>query len=187
MEKYNHDISEAVNSISEEALSFVSFLDDETAGQFNSSLVWLNCSWNGYGELSKNLNGQIEQTKNCVKLAEERLKKREIKPMRQAGDEFCKMLDGVLTIIKEYDWLTEKFGNGEYHDIAGLCKIATLEEIEEKNYSLTPGAYVGVPEQEDDGVDFHERMNEIHAELARLHEEADVLMKEILNDWETLK
>lgn len=187
LEKYNHDISEAVNSISEEALSFVSFLDDETAGQFNSSLVWLNCSWNGYGELSKNLNGQIEQTKNCVKLAEERLKKREIKPMRQAGDEFCKMLDGVLTVIKEYGWLTEKFGNGEYHDIAGLCKIATLEEIEGKNYSLTPGAYVGVPEPEDDGVDFHKRMNEIHEELVKLHEGANVLMTEILNDWEKLK
>ena len=46
---------------------------------------------------------------------------------------------------------------------------------------------MGVPEAEDDGVDFHERMNEIHAELAKLHEEANVLMKEILNDWETLK
>ena len=187
LEKYNHDISEAVNSISEEALSFVSSLDDETTGQFNSSLAWLSSPWNNYDELSKNLNGQIEQTKSCVKLAEERLKKRELKSMRLAGDKFCNVLEEILTIIEEYNWLTEKFGNGEYHDIAGLCKIATLDEIEEKNYSLTPGAYVGVPEAEDDGVDFHERMNEIHTELAKLHEEANVLMKEILNDWETLK
>lgn len=97
------------------------------------------------------------------------------------------MLEEILTVINEYNWLTEKFGNGEYHDIAGLCKIATIDEIEEKNYSLTPGAYVGVAETEDDGVDFHERMNEIHAELAKLHDEANVLMKEILKDWETLK
>ena len=119
--------------------------------------------------------------------AQERAHQRELKPMRQAGDRFCNVLEEILTIIEEYNWLTEKFGNGEYHDIAGLCKIATLDEIAEKNYSLTPGAYVGVPEAEDDGVDFHERMNEIHAELAKLHEEANVLMKEILNDWETLK
>ena len=187
LEKYDRAISEAINSISEDALPFASLLDDDTAEQFNSSLAWQNRSWDNYEELSKNLNGQIEQTKACVKLAEERLKKRELKPMRLAGDKFCKVLEEILTIIDEYYWLTEKFGNGEYHDIAGLCKIATLDEIEEKNYSLTPGAYVGVPEAEDDGVDFHERMNEIHAELAKLHEEANVLMKEILNDWETLK
>ena len=120
-------------------------------------------------------------------MAEERLKKRELKPMRLAGDKFCKVLEEILMIIEEHEWLTGKFGKGEYNDIAGLCKIVTLDEIEEKNYSLTPGAYVGVPEAEDDGVDFHERMNEIHAELAKLHEEANVLMKEILNDWETLK
>lgn len=69
----------------------------------------------------------------------------------------------------------------------GLCKIATIQEIEEKNYSLTPGAYVGVAEQEDDGVDFHERMNEIHAELAQLNQEAGVLMDEIQKAWEELK
>lgn len=187
MAEYNNAIAEAVSSIVDKAQNFLGLLDEETAGKFNASLTWIDSPWDNNEDLAKKLNGQVEQTKACVKLAEGKLKKREIKPMRQAGDEFCKMLDGILTIIKEYDWLTEKFGDGEYHDIAGLCKIATLEEIEEKNYSLTPGAYVGVPEQEDDGVDFHERMNEIHAELAKLHEEADVLMKEILKDWETLK
>ena len=69
----------------------------------------------------------------------------------------------------------------------GLCKIASIQEIEEKNYSLTPGAYVGVAEQEDDGVDFRERMNEIHAELAQLNQEASVLMDEIQKAWEELK
>ena len=69
----------------------------------------------------------------------------------------------------------------------GLCKIATIQEIEEKNYSLTPGAYVGVAEQEDDGVDFHERMNEIHSELASLNKEANMLMNEIMKEWDNLK
>ena len=70
-----------------------------------------------------------------------------------------------------------------------LPKEAQFEYLvkEEKNYSLTPGAYVVVAEQEDDGVDFHERMNEIHAELAKLNQEANVLMEEIQKVWEELK
>ena len=185
--KYNDAIREAIDSIMEESRPFAEVLDEETAVQFNASLSWTGSSWNDYEELSKNLNGQIEQTKTCIKSAEGKLKKRELKPMRLAGEAFCKMLEEILTVINEYNWLTEKFGNGEYHDIAGLCKIATIDEIEEKNYSLTPGAYVGVAETENDGVDFHERMNEIHTELAKLHDEANVLMKKILKDWETLK
>ena len=91
-------------------------------------------------------------------------------------------------MVNEAIWLTSKFGlEGEYQDVLGLCKIATIQEIEEKNYSLTPGAYVGVAEQEDDGVDFHERMNEIHAELAQLNQEANALMDEIQKAWEELK
>ena len=96
-------------------------------------------------------------------------------------------LEDTLETARQYEWLTEKFGEGKYRDVLGLCKIATIQEIEEKNYSLTPGAYVGVAEAEDDGVDFHERMTEIHAELKRLNDEANVLMGEILKGWEELK
>ena len=95
--------------------------------------------------------------------------------------------EDLVETARQFEWLTEKFGEGEYKDVLGLCKIATIQEIEEKNYSLTPGAYVGVAEVEDDGVDFHERMNEIHAELKRLNDEANVLMDEILKGWEELK
>lgn len=187
IEKYDSAIQEAVSESVEQAQPFAELLDAETEAQFKNSLAWLEDSWKDYDDLSKKLNQQIEETKACVKLAEGKLKKREVKPMRLAGDEFCKVLESILTVINEYNWLTEKFGEGEYHDIAGLCKIATLDEIEEKNFSLTPGAYVGVAEVEDDGVDFHERMNEIHAELAKLNKEANTLMDAILKDWETLK
>ena len=47
-------------------------------------------------------------------------------------------------------------------------------------------AHVKVAEAEDDGVDFNERMKEIHEELARLNEEANGLMKEILKEWREL-
>ena len=97
-------------------------------------------------------------------------------------------IEATLEIARQREWLVSKFGEGgQYQDVLGLCKIATIQEIAEKNYSLTPGAYVGVAEQEDDGVDFHERMNEIHAELAQLNQEANALMDEIQKAWEELK
>ena len=84
-----------------------------------------------------------------------------------------------VAVVKEAHWLYEKFGEGEYQDIPGLCKVATREEIKEKNYSLTPGAYVGVAAVADDGVDFAQRMAEIHAELLTLQAESNTLMQTI--------
>ena len=95
-------------------------------------------------------------------------------------------LEEHLETARQFEWLTDKFGDGKYKDVLGLCKIATIQDIKEKNYSLTPGAYVGVAELEDDGVDFHERMSEIHTELSQLNREANVLMSEILKEWEEL-
>ena len=95
-------------------------------------------------------------------------------------------LDRMLAIQEAYIWLTEKFGEGTYADIPGLCKVATLEEIAAKGYSLTPGAYVGVAPTEDDGVDFQERMAEIHQELLTLQEESNRLMETISKNWKEM-
>lgn len=91
IEKYNSAIQEAVSEMMEQAKPFAELLDAETETQFKRSLTWLGGSWENYDALSKKLNEQIEQTKACVKSAEEKLKKREVKPMRLAGDEFCKV------------------------------------------------------------------------------------------------
>ncbi len=88
-------------------------------------------------------------------------------------------LNSILLVVDEARWLYEKFGEGVYQDIPGLCKIADRETIAEKGYSLTPGAYVGVAPTEDDGVDFHRRMQEIHAELLQLQAESNDLMATI--------
>lgn len=88
-------------------------------------------------------------------------------------------IEEVNSVIAEKEWLTEKFGEGEYKDILGLCKCASRAEIAEKGYSLTPGAYVGVTPVEDDGVDFAQRMAEIHKELLALQNESNDLMATI--------
>jgi len=99
---------------------------------------------------------------------------------------------GKRTIYEQLDsidkakWLYEKFGEGEYRDIPGLCKVATRAEIEEKGWSLTPGAYVGVAPTEDDGVDFAARMKEIHQELLTLQAESNTLMETISKNMEEM-
>ena len=184
---YNAAISAAVKNLKEDAQPFSDLIEKDTQTHFWGLMGWIEKPVDDYVELRKNINSQIDQTKMCIKSAESLIKKSKIKAMRTAGEAFCGVLSSILTIIDEYEWLTSKFGvDGEYKDVLGLCKIATTTEVEEKNYSLTPGAYVGVAEAEDDGVDFHERMNEIHAELKKLNEEATVLMQDILKGWEDM-
>lgn len=101
------------------------------------------------------------------------------KSITEAHGDFVQEVENIKQLIHDYLWLYEKFGNGVYSDILGLCKVADLTEIEGKGWSLTPGAYVGVAPIEDDGVDFEERMAEIHRELLSLQAESNDLMDTI--------
>ena len=112
--------------------------------------------------------------------------KREKKKVQADYDGRLAALEETLTTAKEAVWLYEKFGDGEYRDVLGLCKAASLAEITEKGYSLTPGAYVGVAPAEDDGVDFAQRMGEIHRELLELQRESNELMETISRNWEEM-
>ena len=94
------------------------------------------------------------------------------KRVQAEWDEKIADVTEIAKKVKEAHWLYSIFGNGTYQDIPGLCKIAYTTSdkkadendisIEDKGWSLTPGAYVGVAPVEDDGVDFEERMAEIH-------------------------
>ena len=187
LKDYKESILSLVSELDEKAQPFSELIDEGTRGHFWGLIGWIKNAGFDIAELKRCLGNQIDQTKACIKSAEKLINKRNVKSMRSAGEEFCGALNEILTIISEYEWLTSKFGTeGEYQDVLGLCKIATIDEIGEKNYSLTPGAYVGVAEVEDDGVDFHQRMNEIHTELASLNKDANELMSEIMKEWETL-
>ncbi|MDX9971788.1 MAG: class I SAM-dependent DNA methyltransferase [FCB group bacterium] len=76
--------------------------------------------------------------------------------------------------------LTEHFGKKPaYADVAGLCKVATLTEIEAQGWSLNPGRYVGVTARAEDDFDFKERLEELNEELETLNAEARELEERI--------
>jgi len=70
------------------------------------------------------------------------------------------------------EMLKEHFPDLQYIDVPGLCKAATIAEIEEQGYSLNPGRYVGVTAREEDGFDFKVRLEELNEELEMLNAEA---------------
>lgn len=71
------------------------------------------------------------------------------------------------------------FQNGTLKDVKGFCAVATLEDIAKQDYILTPGRYVGIEEQEDDGEEFEEKMLRLTTELSDMFERSHELEEEI--------
>ena len=75
------------------------------------------------------------------------------------------------------------FVAGTLEDEKGFCAVVTTEEIAKQDYILTPGRYVGIAEQEDDGEPFEDKMNRLTAELSELfakgHELEDEIKKQL--------
>lgn len=78
--------------------------------------------------------------------------------------------------------MAEKFPDGRYADIPGLCKVASLDEIKAQGWSLNSGRYVGVAEKEADDFDFFERLEELNEELEKLNLEGNSLEKIIASN-----
>jgi type I restriction enzyme M protein len=69
--------------------------------------------------------------------------------------------------------------DGKYEDVPGFCKAATIKEVEDSNFVLTPGRYVGAEEIEDDGIPFEEKVEEITSSLKQQFEKSIELQERI--------
>jgi type I restriction enzyme M protein len=88
--------------------------------------------------------------------------------------------DDIAKIADVYHQWRSK--NGRYEDVQGFCKSASLKELEDNNYVLTPGRYVGTEDVEDDGITFDEKINAITENLKTHFEEAIALQERIKNN-----
>ncbi len=79
----------------------------------------------------------------------------------------------------QIDVLKAAFRKRKYQDVPGLCKVATIKDIEAQGWSLNPGRYVDVAEREADDFDFAERLEELNEELETLNAEARELEERI--------
>ncbi len=83
------------------------------------------------------------------------------------------------TAMGSQQLMEERFPDGSYADVSGLCKVATLDEIEEQGWSLNPGRYVGVAARAADDFVFAERLEELNEELEILNADARELEERI--------
>jgi type I restriction enzyme M protein len=90
----------------------------------------------------------------------------------------------IADIAKVYH--TFKSDEAAVEDIAGFSKVATLDEVKENDYKLTPGIYVGVEEEEDDGIPFEEKMEDLRSKLLEQFVESNRLQEKIKKDLEGL-
>lgn len=82
--------------------------------------------------------------------------------------------------------MAEKFPSGRYADVLGLCKAASIADIEAQGWSLNPGRYVGVAERAADDFEFAVRLEELHEELESLNIEARQLEERIAENVATI-
>lgn len=100
------------------------------------------------------------------------------------GEELDLTAGGEETLQK----LREVFGKKpQYADVPGLCKVATIEEIEMQGWSLNPGRYVGVaPEEEISDIDFKVQLGELNRELEEFNSQARELEQKIAANVEQI-
>lgn len=94
--------------------------------------------------------------------------------------------DDIAEITRTYHAWRGEEKDGDYEDIAGYCKSASLEEVKANDYVLTPGRYVGIEEVEDDGIHFEDKMNELNETLKSQMAEAEQLDADILENLKVL-
>lgn len=140
-----------------------------------------------FAEIQTDLEEQLARKRAEAKEAVENAARRDKKAVQAQYNGEISALEDKLAVAKDAVWLYEKFGEGVYQDVPGLCKIESRGVIlNKKGASLTPGAYVGVAPVEDDSVDFKARMAEIHRELLTLQEESNRLMETISKNLEEM-
>ena len=115
------------------------------------------------------LNKQKKQTGKTLFIDARKMGSMVSRKLRELTDDDIKKIADTYTA----------FVDGTLEDVKGFCASVDLEEIEKQDYILTPGRYVGIEEQEDDGEPFEEKMGRLISELSGLFAKSHELEDEI--------
>ena len=88
--------------------------------------------------------------------------------------------------IKKLSDTFTAFQEGTLEDKKGFCAVVTTDDIAKQDYILTPGRYVGIEEQEDDGEPFEDKMKRLTSELSKMFEQSNILQDEIKKNLESI-
>ncbi|MCP5494644.1 MAG: N-6 DNA methylase [Leptospiraceae bacterium] len=129
----------------------------------------------------RELEKGIETETNKDKKKEWNKKNREIKTEQEKIHKEVKDMEYFFSHIR---WLQDRFPQAKYEDVTGLCKSATPAEIEEQEFSLNPGRYVGVVIEEDGKTEeeFMEEIFSLNEEFKQLNTETAKLEKVIVKN-----
>ncbi len=110
--------------------------------------------------------------------------RRELKALAELRPLTVEQLKQVRYHHRHALWLQERFPDAELRDVEGLVKLVDVKELEENDWSLTPGRYVGVAPEEDEDFDFEQTMQEIQEEVRDLNSQAVELALRIEENFE---
>lgn len=107
-------------------------------------------------------------------IEKEQGKTKDLKSLKSDLEELHREVKASEYFFSHIFWLQERFPEARYEDVTGLCKLASLDEVREQEYSLNPGRYVGVVIEEDGKTEeeFIEEILAMNEELERLNAEA---------------
>ena len=91
-------------------------------------------------------------------------------------------IEQIASIVRSY----RKENGKKYKDVKGLCRVASIEEIEKAGHSLNPGRYVGVADNGDDDGNFEEKIGNLHKEFKDLTGGAHKLEKKIFENLKNI-
>ncbi|MES2206782.1 MAG: class I SAM-dependent DNA methyltransferase [Pseudomonadota bacterium] len=96
---------------------------------------------------------------------------RDVKKLKEALEQLHKEVKNAESFYKHIHWLQERFPKADYEDVTGLCKLASVDDIKEQEFSLNPGRYVGVVIEEDGKTEeeFIEEITNLYGELQSLN------------------
>ena len=133
------------------------------------------------------VSGDVSGDETAATVYDRRAASRKMKQLDEERKSAVEQLKQPAYFHRQVVWLQDRFPDAKLQAVPGLVKLVDRKAIEDADWTLTPGRYVGVaPPEEDEDFDFEETLRDIHTELTDLNNEAVELAAKIQENFEEL-